>query len=71
MDEKLKQKRLFEIDQQIKKAEDDKKSAIFLMIISLFFLWPLLIVGIVIYYNANKKINELNIEKIKIMSDEW
>jgi len=42
-----------------------------MMVVSIFFLWPLLIVGIIVYNNANKKINELNEEKKRIMFEDW
>lgn len=63
--------RLNEIEQEIKKEESNKKTGTVLMIISIFMLWPLFIVGIIIYSNANKKINWLNEEKQKIMFEEW
>ena len=59
--------RLAQIEKKIKKAEDQKSEAVILMIISFFFLWPLLIVGAISYSNANKKINRLNEEKIALM----
>ena len=59
--------RLVEIENEIAKAESTKKTAIILMIISLFLLWPLLIVGLIMYFNANSKINNLNAEKNRIL----
>ena len=62
---------LAEIDSKIKKAESEKSSACIMMVVSFFFLWPLLIVGIIQYNNANKKIEELNEEKKNIMLQEY
>ncbi len=59
--------RLMEIEREIKSAESDKRNGIIMMIVSLFFLWPLLIVGIVVYNKANNKINLLYDEKKNIM----
>lgn len=66
-----KEMRLAEIEKQIKSAQSDKTAAIIMMVVSIFFLWPLLIVGIIIYSNANKKIESLNEEKRKIMYQEY
>ena len=63
--------RLAEIENQIKSAESNKTAAIVMMVVSIFFLWPLLIVGIIVYINANKKIESLNEEKRKIMYQEY
>lgn len=63
--------RLKEIEQEIKNAESNKKTGTVLMIISIFMLWPLLIVGAIVYSNANSKINRLNEEKKQIMFMEW
>lgn len=71
MDERYKQMRLMEIEQEIKKAESSKSGGVVMMVVSIFFLWPLLIVGIIVYNNANKKINELNEEKKRIMFEDW
>ena len=71
MDERYKQMRLMEIEQEIKKAESSKSGGVVMMVVSIFFLWPLLIVGIIVYSNANKKINELNEEKKRIMFEDW
>lgn len=71
MDERYKQMRLMEIEQEIKKAESNKSGGVVMMVVSIFFLWPLLIVGAIVYDNANKKINELNEEKKRIMFEDW
>lgn len=71
MEEALKQKRLLEIEQQIQRHESNKKVALIMMGISIFFLWPLLIVGLIIYCDANHKIDKLNTEKREIMFNEW
>lgn len=71
MDERYKQMRLMEIEQEIKKAESSKSGGVVMMVVSIFCLWPLLIVGIIVYNNANKKINELNEEKKRIMFEDW
>ena len=55
--------RLKEIEEEIKKAESQKKLAVLIMIISIFILWPLLIIGGIMYYNENNKLKELNKEK--------
>ena len=68
IDKKL---RLAEIEEKIKKAEGKKSIAIVLMVISIFCLWPLLIVGIIMYISANNNINELNEEKKNIMLIEY
>ena len=62
--------RLKEIEQEIKKAEGNKTTGMVLMIVSIFMLWPLLIVGAIVYGNANSKINRLNEEKKQIMFEE-
>ena len=54
-------------EEDIKKAEGKKKTATILMIVSIFCLWPLLVVGIIMYISANNNINQLNEEKQKIM----
>lgn len=59
----------FEIDQidsEIKKAKESKNTGILFMIVSIFFLWPLLIVGGIIYLNANSKEKELISKKSRI-----
>ena len=65
------QQRLTEIESEIKKAESDKNTGMILMIISIFFLWPLLIVGGIQYSNAKKKIETLNDEKKRIMFQDY
>ena len=62
-----KKMRLSQIDYEIKKAEGEKNNACIMMVVSIFFLWPLLIVGAIMYNKANKKIEELNNEKKQIM----
>ena len=51
--------RLEEIKGLIKKQESKRTTGIVLIIISLFCLWPLMIVGIVLWVGANKEINNL------------
>ncbi len=63
--------RLKEIEQEIKNAESSKTTGIVMMIVSIFMLWPLLIVGGIVYSNAKSKINRLNEEKKQIMFLEW
>ena len=67
MNNRWKAQRLAEIEDEIKKAESNKVGAIIMMVVSVFFLWPLLIVGGIMYSNANKKIEVLNAEKRNIM----
>lgn len=62
---------IMEIEDKIRKAESQKGTAVVLMIISIFCLWPLLIVGIIMYNNANKEINYLNEEKKRIMFEDY
>lgn len=66
MEEFYRKMRLMEIEQEIKKAEHNKNSGVVMMVVSIFFLWPLLIVGLITYSNANKRINDLNDEKRRI-----
>ncbi len=63
MDIMHRENRLKEIEEEIKKAESQKKLAILIMIISIFIPWPLLIIGGFMYYSENNKIKELNKEK--------
>ena len=63
--------RLIEIDAEIEKAQSRKRIAIFLMIVSIFCLWPLIIVGIMMHSSASNKINALNEEKKMIMLSEY
>ena len=67
----MKELRLLQIEDEIKKAESEKNTACFMMIISWFFLWPLLIVGAIQYDKAKKKIEELNEEKKQIMFQDY
>ena len=83
MDEKLKQKRLFEIDQQIIKGKNIKNGAILGMVISLFlflfslFIWsvsydvayPLIIIGGIILV-AGILVYYVEITKINKLLDE-
>lgn len=71
MNKDYRERRLLEIDRQISEAEGNKNTGIILMIVSLFMLWPLAIVGIVIYFNANSKIKRLETEKINIIAEQW
>ena len=48
------------LDQQIKSAESSKNTGLILMIASVIVLWPLLIVGGIMYGSANNKIKDLN-----------
>ena len=60
------------LDQQIKSAESSKNTAIILMIGSLIILWPLLIVGGIMYHSSNNKINNLNSQKqMLLMERDW
>ena len=63
----MKELRLSQIEDEIKKAESEKNTACIMMVVSIFLLWPLLIVGAIMYNNAKKKIEELNNEKKQIM----
>lgn len=59
----------FEIDQinrDIKKAQEGKNTGIVLMIVSIFFLWPLLIVGGIMYSNNNNKEKELTSKRARL-----
>ena len=51
----MKEWRLSQIEDEIKKAEGEKSGACIMMFISIFFLWPLFIVGVIQYNKANKK----------------
>ena len=67
----MKELRLSQIEDEIKKAESEKNTACIMMVVSIFFLWPLLIVGAIMYNNAKKKIEELNNEKKQIMFQDY
>lgn len=67
----IKELRLAEIETEIKKAESEKSNAVVLMVISLFFLWPLLIFGAILHDKAKKKIEALNEEKKKIIYQDY
>ena len=66
-----KEMRLAQIENDLKKAEGQKKTAIVMMVVSIFFLWPLLILGIIQYNNANKEIEKLNQEKQQIILQDY
>ena len=66
-----KEMRLSQIEDEIKKAESEKNTACIMMVVSLFFLWPLLIFGAIQYDKAKKKIDELNNEKKQIMFQDY
>ena len=63
--------KLFDIDSQIKQKEGNKKTAIVLMIVSIFLLWPLLIVGGIMYATANNSINALQSSKEQLMQQKF
>ncbi|MBQ8716397.1 MAG: hypothetical protein IJY43_00955 [Clostridia bacterium] len=67
----MKELRLAGIESEIKKAESEKNTAVVMMVVSIFFLWPLLIFGAIQYDKAKKKIEELNEEKKKIMFQDY
>ena len=56
-----------EIEAEIKKAKSDKNTAIVLMVISIFFLWPLLIIGGIWYSSADNKLKSLEAEKNQLI----
>ena len=66
-----KEMRLAQIENDLKKAESQKKTAIVMMVVSIFFLWPLIILGIIQYNNANKEIEQLNQEKQQIILQDY
>ncbi len=59
--------KLSDIDTQIKQKEDTKKSAIIMMVISIFLLWPLLIVGGIMYSSAESSIKALQQQKNELL----
>ena len=59
--------RIKQIDEEIKKQERDKGAGVVLIIISIFALWPLIIVGIIQINHSNKRIAELQQEKQTIV----
>ena len=56
-----------DINKKIRKEQDNKNIGIVLIIVSLFCLWPLMIVGIILIVNANKKIGNLENEKMELL----
>lgn len=60
-----------DIENKIREAEEKKKTAVILMVASLFFLWPLMIVGAIMHDRACKEIHRLNEEKNRIMYEEY
>lgn len=56
-----------EIEAEIEKAKSDKNTAIVLMVISIFFLWPLLIIGGIWYSSADNKLKSLEAEKNQLI----
>ena len=56
-----------EIEAEIKKAKSDKNTAIVLMVVSIFFLWPLLIIGGIWYSSADNKLKALEGEKNQLI----
>lgn len=56
-----------EIEAEIKKAKSDKNEALAVMIISIFLLWPLLIIGGIWYSSADNKLKALENEKQQII----
>ena len=67
----FKEMRLAQIEEEIKKATSDKNTACIMMVVSLFFLWPLLIFGAIQYDKATKKIEQLNQEKQQLMFQDY
>lgn len=57
---------LSKIESELKKVKEGKNTGICVMIISIFFLWPLLIVGGVMYSNNSNKEKELLSKKARI-----
>lgn len=57
------------LDQQIKSAESSKSTGLILMIASLVILWPLLIVGGIMYGSADNKIKDLNMQKQTLLME--
>ena len=56
-----------EIEAEIEKAKSDKNTAIVLMVVSIFFLWPLLIIGGIWYSSADNKLKSLEAEKNQLI----
>ena len=57
------------LDQQIKSAESSKNTGLILMIASVIVLWPLLIVGGIMYGSASNKIKDLNMQKQALLME--
>ncbi len=60
---------LEQLDIRIKKCENKRTVGIVLVVISLFCLWPLMIVGIIMWVSANKEINFCMEQKYLIKKD--
>ena len=58
--------RLIEIDEEIRKAEDEKNGAIVAMFVWFLLFFPLAFIGAFQYSAAKKKIEQLNEEKKRI-----
>ena len=58
-----------DLDQQIKKAESSKSTGLILMGVSLIILWPLLIIGLIMFASANSKINDLTSQKQQLLME--
>ena len=60
------------LDQEIRSAESSKSTAVILMVASLIVLWPLLIIGGIMYSSAKNKINNLTSQKqMLLMERSW
>ncbi len=60
---------LLELDKQIKSAESSKSTGLVLMVVSLVILWPLLVVGGIMFASANSKIKDLESQKQRLLSE--
>lgn len=59
--------RISEINAEIQTKEGSKKQGITLMIVSVFFLWPLLVVGGIMYTSANNRVKALEQERAHLL----
>lgn len=59
--------RIDQIDADIKKEEKKRTTGIILFVISFFFLWPLFIVGLILWIGANGNIRRLQDERQNIL----